>query len=44
MLLMSYHQIRVKEEDTSYTTFITHEGYYEFLVMYFDLKNAPTTF
>ena len=28
-----YHQIRMKEEDIPKTTFQTHEGHYEFLIM-----------
>jgi hypothetical protein len=34
----------MKEEDIPKTSFHTHEGYYEFLVMPFGLCNAPSTF
>jgi hypothetical protein len=43
-LCFVYHQIHMKEEDISKTTFHTHEGHYEFLVIPFGLCNSPSTF
>ncbi|KAI3685419.1 hypothetical protein L6452_34661 [Arctium lappa] len=39
-----YHQVKVRGEDVSKTTFRTRYGHYEFLVMSFDLTNAPAVF
>jgi hypothetical protein len=43
-LRSDYHQIRMKENDIHKTVFRTYFGHFEFLVMPFDLTNAPATF
>lgn len=39
-----YHQPKIKEQDISKTAFRTRYGYFEFLVMPFELTNAPVVF
>ena len=39
-----YHQLRVREEDVPKTAFTTRYEHYEFLVMPFELTNAPAAF
>jgi hypothetical protein len=43
-LCSGYHHIHMKEEEIPKTSFHTHEGHYEFLVMPFGLCNCPSTF
>jgi hypothetical protein len=41
---MSYHQVLMHVDDVHMMAFLTHQGLFEFLVMPFDLTNAPATF
>nr|GEX06375.1 hypothetical protein [Tanacetum cinerariifolium] len=42
-LKSEYHQLRVHEDDIPKTAFRTQYGHFEFIVMSFGLRNAPTT-
>jgi len=39
-----YHQIKIAPEDRSKTTFATKWGCFQYIVMRFELKNAPAIF
>jgi hypothetical protein len=39
-----YNNIRIKDGDQWKAAFLTHEGLFEPMVMYFSLTNSPTTF
>ena len=41
---LGYHQIQIAKEDRNKTTFVTEWGCYQYTVMPFGLKNAPTIF
>jgi hypothetical protein len=43
-LRSSDHQVRIKDENISKTTFRTRYGHYEFVVVPFGRTNAPATF
>jgi hypothetical protein len=43
-LRAGYHQVRVHPDGVEKTAFRTHHGHFEFLVMPFNLTNAPATF
>lgn len=42
--LLGYHQIKIAPEDRSKTNFATERGCFQYIVMPFGLKNAPTIF
>ncbi|XP_070664515.1 uncharacterized protein [Malus domestica] len=43
-LKSGYYQLKIKSEDVPKTAFMTRYGHYEFLVMPFELTNAPAAF
>ena len=43
-LMKGYHQVKVRDEDKQKTTFVCHQGLYQYRRMPFGLTNAPVTF
>jgi hypothetical protein len=43
-VFLGYHQIRIAQEDRHKTTFVTKWGSFQYTVILFGLKNAPTIF
>jgi hypothetical protein len=43
-LTLSYHQVRIKEDDINKTTFKTRYGHYEFTIVCFVLSSASNVF
>jgi hypothetical protein len=43
-LKQGYYHVKVNEEDIPKTVFNTRYGHFEFVVMPFDVTNAPATF